>query len=242
MHWFDSWAGIENMKTDAAPATVGLAAGHSAHHGPLWICLGIVYRRLELGCRRRFTAPGSPLHPHVYAITGWYPAFLASHISRLPEPVNLPLRCWARRAQTRSPLVGHYHQHHHIYSDKPETRIRSARRIPLGPYRLDQLEEIFPPRLKSIGDFAKFPRTALSGSLRHAGAHHLRIRHVRTGEAAGSLCTGTRHEWSANVDLGFFVSTVALLHGTCTINSLSHVYGSQRYKTGTTARTTSSLP
>ena len=31
---------------------------------------------------------------------------------------------------------------------------------------------------------------------------------------------------------GFFVSTVALLHGTCTINSLSHVYGSQRYKTG----------
>ena len=22
LHWFDSWAGIENMKTDAAPATV----------------------------------------------------------------------------------------------------------------------------------------------------------------------------------------------------------------------------
>jgi stearoyl-CoA desaturase (delta-9 desaturase) len=35
---------------------------------------------------------------------------------------------------------------------------------------------------------------------------------------------------------GSFVSTIALIHGTCTINSLSHVYGSQRYKTGDTSR------
>jgi stearoyl-CoA desaturase (delta-9 desaturase) len=35
---------------------------------------------------------------------------------------------------------------------------------------------------------------------------------------------------------GFFISTVALLHGTCTINSLSHVYGSQRYETGDDSR------
>jgi stearoyl-CoA desaturase (delta-9 desaturase) len=35
---------------------------------------------------------------------------------------------------------------------------------------------------------------------------------------------------------GFFISTVALVHGTCTINSLSHVYGSQRYVTGDDSR------
>ncbi|MFY4729152.1 fatty acid desaturase, partial [Nitrospira sp. BLG_2] len=35
---------------------------------------------------------------------------------------------------------------------------------------------------------------------------------------------------------GFFISTVALFHGTCTINSLSHVYGSQRYETGDDSR------
>jgi stearoyl-CoA desaturase (delta-9 desaturase) len=35
---------------------------------------------------------------------------------------------------------------------------------------------------------------------------------------------------------GFFVSTVLVYHGTYTINSLSHVFGRQRYKTGDTSR------
>jgi stearoyl-CoA desaturase (Delta-9 desaturase) len=35
---------------------------------------------------------------------------------------------------------------------------------------------------------------------------------------------------------GFFISTVALLHGTCTINSLSHLVGWRRYNTPDTSR------
>ena len=35
---------------------------------------------------------------------------------------------------------------------------------------------------------------------------------------------------------GFFISTVAVYHGTYTINSLSHVFGRQRYKTGDASR------
>src|SRR6266478_10176340 len=35
---------------------------------------------------------------------------------------------------------------------------------------------------------------------------------------------------------GFFLSTVLVYHGTYTINSLSHVFGRQRYKTGDTSR------
>jgi len=35
---------------------------------------------------------------------------------------------------------------------------------------------------------------------------------------------------------GYFLSTVLLWHGTFTINSLSHVFGSQRYRTGDTSK------
>jgi stearoyl-CoA desaturase (delta-9 desaturase) len=35
---------------------------------------------------------------------------------------------------------------------------------------------------------------------------------------------------------GFFVSTVLTSHGTYTINSLSHVFGKQRYRTGDSSR------
>ena len=35
---------------------------------------------------------------------------------------------------------------------------------------------------------------------------------------------------------GFFISTTVLLHGTSTINSLSHIYGKQRFNTGDHSR------
>jgi stearoyl-CoA desaturase (delta-9 desaturase) len=35
---------------------------------------------------------------------------------------------------------------------------------------------------------------------------------------------------------GFFISTTALLHATCTINSLDHMFGSRRYATSDTSR------
>jgi stearoyl-CoA desaturase (delta-9 desaturase) len=35
---------------------------------------------------------------------------------------------------------------------------------------------------------------------------------------------------------GFFVSTIVLFHGTCTINSLSHLMGRKRYDTGDESR------
>ena len=35
---------------------------------------------------------------------------------------------------------------------------------------------------------------------------------------------------------GFFISTVALYHGTYAINSLAHVFGRQRYRTGDQSR------
>jgi stearoyl-CoA desaturase (delta-9 desaturase) len=35
---------------------------------------------------------------------------------------------------------------------------------------------------------------------------------------------------------GFFISTVVLFHATCTINSLSHVFGTQRFRSGDDSR------
>ena len=40
----------------------------------------------------------------------------------------------------------------------------------------------------------------------------------------------------ADAGLGFFISTGLVYHGTYTINSLSHVFGRQRYKTGDASR------
>jgi len=92
------------------------------------------------------------------------------------------------------------------------------------------------PRLKGIADFAKYPELrfldrfdilvpTIAGFAMFGFGKLLEIYAPQLGTNGPQMLI-----W------GFFISTVALIHGTCTINSLSHVYGSQRYDTGDDSR------
>jgi stearoyl-CoA desaturase (delta-9 desaturase) len=94
----------------------------------------------------------------------------------------------------------------------------------------------FAPRLKNIADLAKFSELRF---LAHsdilvptlAGFGMFGLGTLLEAYAPGLGTNGPQMLiWSS------FVSTVALTHGTCTINSLSHVYASQRYETEDTSR------
>ncbi len=78
-------------------------------------------------------------------------------------------------------------------------------------------------RFDKIQDFAKYPE------LRWLNKYHLvppiLLAHVLFLVGGFSMLI-----W------GFFISTTLLWHGTFTINSLSHVFGSRRYKTTDTSR------
>jgi stearoyl-CoA desaturase (delta-9 desaturase) len=80
-------------------------------------------------------------------------------------------------------------------------------------------------RLDRIRDFARFPE------LRWLDRHHFAPSWVLLGTLF--LLGGP-----AAAIWGSFVSTVVLWHGTFTINSLSHVFGSRRYDPATTRGTT----
>jgi stearoyl-CoA desaturase (delta-9 desaturase) len=118
--------------------------------------------------------------------------------------------------------AGH-HRHHHKYSDT-ETDVHSPRRgfwwshmgwILCNKYDATPLDK--------IKDFARYPE------LRFLNKYHL-LPPTLLGVAV-FLYGG----WSA-LWIGFFLSTVLLYHGTFTINSLSHVFGSRRYETTDTSR------
>ncbi len=78
-------------------------------------------------------------------------------------------------------------------------------------------------RTESIKDFARFPE------LRFLNKFHL-LPPILLAVAIFLIGGFPLLVW------GFFVSTVVLWHGTFTINSLSHVFGSRRYKTTDTSR------
>jgi stearoyl-CoA desaturase (delta-9 desaturase) len=115
------------------------------------------------------------------------------------------------------------HRHHHKYSDLPED-IHSPMRGFWWSHHLWILvprHERTPEEL--IRDFMKYPELRFINRHWWIGPTFLAVVML----AIGGL------PW---LFWGFVLSTVCLWHGTFTINSLAHVWGSKRYETGDTSR------
>ena len=87
-----------------------------------------------------------------------------------------------------------------------------------------------------IRDFAKFPELVFLNRLNKLIPLIMAIGLFYLGEWISLRWSflGT-NGWQL-VIWGFFISTTVLLHGTSTINSLSHIYGKQRFNTGDHSR------
>ena len=130
-----------------------------------------------------------------------------------------------------------HHRHHHAHSDKPEDTHSPLQhgfiRSHMGWFLTARG---FRPDLRRVRDLLQFPELrwldrfdilvpfALAIGMFGLGAL-LAHQAPELGTSAGQMLV-----W------GFFISTVACYHGTYTINSLSHVFGRQRYRTGDTSR------
>lgn len=233
LRWFDSWAGLEYMKTDG-PARVDwfrctpLIAIHL-------MCLGVIWVGWS------WTAVGVAVafyFARMFAITGWYHRYFSHRTFKTSRWCQFAFALLGSSCAQRGPLwwAGH-HRHHHIASDTLED-VHS----PLhGGFWWAHLgwftsRKYFAPPLKAIGDFAKYPELRfldrfdiLVPTLAGFGMFGL-------GKLLEAYAPGLGTNGPQMLIWGFFISTVVLIHGTCTINSLSHQYGSQRYETGDTSR------
>ncbi len=119
--------------------------------------------------------------------------------------------------------AGH-HRNHHKFSDQPEDLHSPLQR----GFWWSHMVWFLVPRydetpFDKIKDFAKYPE------LRWLNRHFM-VPPVVVGFAVWAIWGWPGLIW------GFLASTVALWHGTFTINSLSHVFGKQRYRTTDTSR------
>jgi stearoyl-CoA desaturase (delta-9 desaturase) len=174
----------------------------------------------------------------MFAITGWYHRYFSHRTFKTSRACQFVFAVLGSSCAQRGPLwwAGH-HRHHHIASDTIDD-VHSPRH---GGFIWSHIgwftsQTHYAPRLKSIRDFAKFPELrfldrfdVLVPTLAGFGMFGL-------GALLESYVPGLGTNGPQMLIWGFFISTVALVHGTCTINSLSHQYGSQRYETGDDSR------
>jgi stearoyl-CoA desaturase (delta-9 desaturase) len=189
---------------------VHLMALFAFYTGVTWVdlavCFGLYYVRM-------------------FAVTGVYHRYFSHRSYKTSRPVQFLLALLGTTAVQKGPLWwAAHHRHHHRFSDMEEDIHSPLQKgfwfSHVAWILCNRYDET---RMESIKDFARFPE------LRFLNRWHL-VAPITLAVSLFFIGGFRMLVW------GFFVSTVLLWHGTFTINSLSHVFGSRRYKTTDTSR------
>jgi stearoyl-CoA desaturase (Delta-9 desaturase) len=174
----------------------------------------------------------------MFAITGLYHRYFSHRTFKTSRVGQFIFGVLGASAVQRGPIWwAAHHRHHHAHSDQPEDIHSPSQK---GFWRSHMgwflSRKGFNPDLKYVRDLLQFRELrwldrfdiavpVLLGLFIFLLGRFLEKAAPDLGTSGGQMLT-----W------GFFISTVLCYHGTYTINSLSHVFGRQRYRTGDTSR------
>ncbi|MFM8541398.1 MAG: acyl-CoA desaturase [Nitrospira sp.] len=228
VRWFDAWAGVEDIReTDPQQVDWSRVVPFVVLH---LMCLGVIW----VGWSWTAVGTAAALYAaRMFAITGFYHRFFSHRAFKTSRWCQLAFAILGASAVQRGPLWwAAHHRHHHRHSDQAAD-IHSPHQHGLlwshmgwitsrpnfvTKRRLVPDLDLY-PELRFLDRFDVAVPVALAVGLYALGAW-LAIRAPHLGTSGAQLLI-----W------GFFVSTVALFHGTNTINSLAHRFGSRRYET-----------
>jgi len=231
--WFDSEAG-------STPAGVVLERGVD------WLrilpfvilhvaCLGILW----VGWSWTALAVAAGLYVvRMFGITAFYHRYFSHRAYKAGRFWQFLFALLGNASAQRGPLWwAAHHRHHHRYADHEED-VHSPVRHGFWWSHMIWLttQANFPTRKKYVQDWAKFPELVWINRFDTVVPLMLALSLYAVGEWLASQAPHLGTNGPQMLIWGFFVSTVVLFHGTCTINSLDHMIGTRRYETTDTSR------
>ncbi len=161
----------------------------------------------------------------MFGVTGVYHRYFSHRTYKMGRVTQFCMAWLAMTSAQKGVLWwASHHRHHHKHSDQ-EGDVHSPRLQGFWQSHMGWIlsSEWAQTDLDRVKDLRKFPELVWLN------------RHPLLPAVVTGLLVTLAFGWSGLV-IGFFLSTVLLYHGTFTINSLSHVFGSQRYDTGDDSR------
>ncbi|MCB9750524.1 MAG: acyl-CoA desaturase [Myxococcales bacterium] len=161
----------------------------------------------------------------MFAITGFYHRYFSHRTFKTSRWFQLVMAVWAMSSSQKGVMWwASTHRQHHKYSDLPWDPHSPAQRglfyAHVGWIFDRNHDETDMERVK---DLARYPELVWLG------------KHWMVPPIALGVLVWWFLGWSGLL-IGFMLSTALLWHGTYTINSLSHVFGTQRFESGDTSR------
>jgi stearoyl-CoA desaturase (Delta-9 desaturase) len=169
----------------------------------------------------------------MFAITGFYHRYFAHRSFKTSRLMQFLMGLSGAAAVQRGPLWwAAHHRHHHKTSDQPEDFHSPVQHSFLWSHMGWVMgKSAFRTEEKQIPDLIKYPELRWLDRFDLAVPVLLGAVMFFGGMALEKYAPGLHTNAMQLLIWGFFVSTVVLFHGTVTINSLSHLWGSRRYQT-----------
>jgi stearoyl-CoA desaturase (delta-9 desaturase) len=227
--WFD--AGAQAATTPVDPARDGVDWARIVPFVAMHVvCLSVIWVGVSA------VAAGVAVAMYVvrmFAITGFYHRYFSHRSFKTSRPAQFAFALLGAAAVQRGPIWwAAHHRHHHAHSDREQdvhSPVQSGFLWSHMGWFLSKRH--FAPDLSRVRDLQAFPELRLLDRFDVLVPVALAVGLLMLGNvletAAPELGTSG---WQMLV-WGFFVSTVACYHGTYTINSLCHSWGSRRYAT-----------
>jgi len=171
----------------------------------------------------------------MFFVTGFYHRYFSHRSFKATRPVQFLMALAGATTVQRGALWwAAHHRHHHKFSDQPEDVHSPIQHHFLWSHiGWITSRRNFPTDFDAIPDLAKFPE------LRFLDRFDTLIP-ILMATCLFFIGVWLPESWGTSgsqmLVWAFFVSTVLLFHGTCTINSLTHLFGAKRYKTGDESR------
>jgi len=232
IRWFDSWAGTEEVPEDPFEVdwirVIPFIFLHLGCLGVIWV--GFSWTALGVAAAFYFL--------RMFAITGFYHRYFSHRTFKTSRVGQFLFAVWGSAAIQKGPLWwAAHHRHHHRYSDKPnDLHSPSQHGFIWSHVGWITSKANFPTRLENVKDLARYPELRFLDRFDVVVTASVAVFMFGLGALLARVAPELGTSGPQMLVWGFFISTVFLFHGTCTINSLSHTFGRRRYETTDTSR------
>ncbi len=174
----------------------------------------------------------------MFAVTGFYHRYFSHRSFKTSRQFQFVMAVWGLMSIQRGPLWwAAHHRTHHRKSDL-EGDVHSPKQSGFLWSHIGWItsSKNMPTDYSSVQDLAKFPELVFLNRFDWIVPALLFIGLYGLGETLKHFHPELSTSGAQLVVWGFFISSVILFHATASINSFSHIFGSQRYDTGDDSR------